>query len=182
MDRIHLNFGLNFPTGDTGKRSDTPAGENQKLPYPMQLGSGTYDPILAFTWVRKYSEWSMGLQSDCTLRFGENDEDYKLGNEYGVTVWVARNLNEQASLSFRVDAELREKIKGRDKELNPNMVPTARADLSSMRTVNGLVGLNLYKSKGLFAGNRLAVEIGLPLYQDLDGPQLRSDYGFTIGW
>lgn len=28
----------------------------------------------------------------------------------------------------------------------------------------------------------LAVKIGLPLYQDLDGPQLKSDYSFTIGW
>ncbi len=29
---------------------------------------------------------------------------------------------------------------------------------------------------------RLTVEIGLPLYQDLDGPQLKSDYSLTIGW
>ncbi len=31
-------------------------------------------------------------------------------------------------------------------------------------------------------GNRLAIEVGLPLYQDLDGPQLKNDYSFTIGW
>ncbi len=129
-DKVHLNLGVSFPTGDTDKRNDTPAAENQKLPYPMQLGSGTYDPILAVTWVRKYSDWSMGLQSDCVLRFGENDKGYRLGNEYGATAWVAKNLNEYASLSLRVHGKIRDEIEGRDEELNPNMVPTARPDLS----------------------------------------------------
>ena len=181
-DKVHLNLGVSFPTGDIDKRGDTPAGENQKLPYPMQLGSGTYDPILAVTWVRKYSDWSIGLQSDCVLRFGENDEDYRLGNQYGVTAWVAKNLNEHASLSLRVHGKIRNEIEGRDEELNPGMVPTARPDLSSRKSVKGFAGLNLYKPKGALSGNRLAIEIGWPLYQDLDGPQLKSDYSFTIGW
>ena len=64
-DKTHLNLGVSFPAGDTDKRGDTPAGENLKLPYPMQIGSGTYDPVLALTWVRKYSDWSIGLQPDC---------------------------------------------------------------------------------------------------------------------
>ena len=62
------------------------------------------------------------------------------------------------------------------------MVPTARADLSGRKSVKGFAGFNLYKPKGAFSGNRLAVEIGWPLYQDLDGPQLKSDYSLTIGW
>ena len=148
----------------------------------MQLGSGTYDPVLALTWARKYSDWSIGLQSDCVLRFGENSKDYRLGNEYGATVWIAKNLNEYASLSLRIDGEIRERIEGRDKELNPKMVPTARPDLSSRKSVRGFAGINLYKPKGAFAGSRLAVEIGWPLYQNLDGPQLKSDYSFIIGW
>ena len=181
-DKVHLNLGVSFPTGDTDKRDETPAGENQKLPYPMQLGSGTYDPIFAVTWVRKYSDWSMGLQSDCVLRFWENDENYRLGNEYGATAWIAKSLNEYASLSLRVHGKIRDEIEGRDEELNPSMVPTARPDLSSRKSVRGFAGFNLYKPKGTLSGNRLAVEVGLPLYQDLDGPQLKSGYSFTIGW
>jgi len=181
-DKIHLNLGVSFPTGDTDKRADTPAGEDQKLPYPMQIGSGTYDPFLALTWVRKYSDCSMGFQSDCVLRFWENDEDYRLGNEYGATAWVAKNLNDYASLSLRIHGKIRDEIEGRDEELNPNMVPTARGNLSSRKNVKGFAGLNLYKPKGAFSSNRLAVEIGWPLYQYLDGPQLKSGYSFTIGW
>ena len=181
-DKIHLNLGVSFPTGDTGRRDDTPAGEKQKLPYPMQLGSRTYDPLLAVTWVRKYSGWSTGLRSDCVLRFGENDENYSLGNEYGADAWVAKNLNEYASLSLRVQGKIRDGIEGRDEELNPDMAPTARPDLSSRKSITGFAGLNFYKPKGALSGNRLAVEVGWPIYQDLDGPQLKSDYSLTVGW
>lgn len=181
-NKVHLNLGVSFPTGDTGKRDDTPAGDDQKLPYPMQLGSGTYDPLLALTWVRKYSDWSMGLQSDCVLRFGKNDEDHRLGNEYGATAWVAKNLNEHTSLSLRIHGKIHEKIEGRDDELNPSMVPTARPDLNSRKSVKGFAGLNLYKPKGALSGNRLAVEFGWPLYEHLEGPQLKSGYNFIIAW
>ena len=32
------------------------------------------------------------------------------------------------------------------------------------------------------AGQRLGVEIGIPVYQDLDGPQLERDWTFRAGW
>lgn len=79
-------------------------------------------------------------------------------------------------------ASYRDGIEGQDEELNPNMVPTARPDLSSRKSVKGFAGLNLYKPKGAFSDNRLAVEIGWSLYQDLDGPQLKNGYSSTIGW
>ena len=41
--RVHLNAGMSFPTGSIDKKDGTPAGPNQQLPYPMQLGSGTFD-------------------------------------------------------------------------------------------------------------------------------------------
>ncbi len=181
-DKIHVNLGISLPTGSTNKRGNTPAGTGQKLPYPMQIGSGTYDPVVALTWLRRYPDWSMGLQSDSVLRFGENDEGYRRGNEHGVSIWVAKNLNNHVSVSLRVDGEIRRKINGDDYDLNPKMVPTARPDLSGRKSVYGFAGLNFYKSKGRFSGNRLAVEMGLPLYEDLDGPQLKTDYSLSLSW
>jgi len=31
-------------------------------------------------------------------------------------------------------------------------------------------------------GNRLAIEVGAPVYQDLDGPQLETDLVLVLGW
>jgi hypothetical protein len=45
---FHLNAGMSFPTGSTSETDDTPMG-NVRVPYPMQLGSGTYD-LLPGSW------------------------------------------------------------------------------------------------------------------------------------
>lgn len=181
QQQLLLNLGISLPTGDIDERDDTPAG-NQRLPYPMQLGSGTFDPLIGLTYWNKIDRWSWGVQAGAVLRFGKNDEGYRLGNEYYATPWIARNLADYASVSFRLDGKTWGNIKGEDDELNPMMVPTARTDLRGGERIDALIGLNLYKPGGTLAGNRLAVEFGLPVYQNLDGPQLETDYRLTLGW
>ena len=173
--RVSLNLGVSLPTGETDEKDDTPAG-NIKLPYPMQLGSGTIDPILGISFTRLLDTWSWGAQANTTLRFGKNDEGYRLGHEYKATTWAARKLSPSASVSFRLDGQSRGNIRGRDDELNPMMVPTARADLRGGRRVDALLGFN-----GVFYGHRISGEFGWPVYQDLDGPQLETDYRFMLG-
>ena len=41
--RLLIRAGVSVPSGSINERGNTPAGADQKLPYPMQLGSGTYD-------------------------------------------------------------------------------------------------------------------------------------------
>ncbi len=180
--RFMLNAGLSFPTGSIDERDDTPAGSNQKLPYPMQLGSGTYDILPGVTYVDGIGKWSWGSQLNAVVRLGENDNNYTLGNQYGLTAWGARKINRYASASLRLDGKTWGNIDGSDSQLNPAMAPTARTDLRSGERVDMLVGVNLVAPDGKFKGNRLAIEAGTPVYQKLDGPQLETDYRLTIGW
>lgn len=184
---LHANVGLSFPTGSTDERDATPMTKTRnqpdaKLPYPMQTGSGTFDPVFALAWWKKYPGWSIGTQTEATVRLGENDEGYTLGNKYEVSCWVARNLNENASVSLRLKGEITGNIDGRDNDLNVALSPTARPDLRGAKSVGILVGFNLLAKRESLSGHRLAGELGLPLYQDLDGPQLKSDYRFVLGW
>ena len=181
--KLHINFGLSTPTGSIDERDDTPAGQDRKLPYPMQLGSGTVDPLLGLTYTHLFGPWSFGGQANTVLRFGENDEGYRLGNEFGLTAFANRNLGHNLSLSFRLDGKAWGDIHGQDSDLNPNMVPTARTDLRGGRRVDALVGLNLLAPHdGMLKNHRLAAEFGMPVYQHLDGPQLETDYRLTVGW
>ncbi len=174
--QVSLNMGISLPTGKTDKKDNTPAG-NIKLPYPMQLGSGTVDLILGITYTRLLDAWSWGAQAKTMLRFGKNDEGYRLGHEYTATTWAARNLSPRLSASFRLDGKFWGNARGRDKDLNPMMVPTARSDLRGGRRVDALLGFN-----GVFHRHRITGEFGWPVYQDLDGPQLETDYRFMLGW
>jgi hypothetical protein len=180
-DKLLLKLGASLPTGSTDKRDTTPMG-NVKLAYPMQLGSGTVDPMLGITFTQRLQNWSWGAQGNTVFRFGSNSDGYRLGNEYGATGWVARNLNDSASLSFRLEGKRWGDIHGRDPALNPAMMPAARTDLRAGTRVDAAVGVNFYRQGGTLDGHRLALELAIPVYQDLDGPQLKSDYRLTAGW
>lgn len=183
--RIHLNLGLSLPTGSIDEQDDTPAGPDQHLPYPMQLGSGTYDLLPGITYVGERDEWSWGTQGIATLRLGENDNDYTLGDRLALTGWVVRKLSSRLSGSLRLKGDWWGNVDGEDKKLPPmmkNMVPTADPDRRGGRRIDLLVGINSEFHDGGLGGHRFALEAGAPVHQDLDGPQLETDWTVTGGW
>lgn len=49
-------------------------------------------------------------------------------------------------------------------------------------TVTLFAGVNLVAQRGALRGHRLALEIGAPVYQDVNGLQLETDWVATLGW
>jgi hypothetical protein len=182
--RLHFNGGISLPSGSIDEKDTTPAGKDQQLPYPMQNGSGTVDLLPGVTYLGQYGEWSWGAQIAGTIRLGKNDRDYRLGNRLDSTLWGARNWFNWFSTSLRFRYQVWGNIKGEDPVLNPQMVPTADPDRQGGSRVDSLFGINFYVPKGprLIRGQRLAVEVGFPIYQNLDGPQLETDWNITFGW
>ena len=176
--RLHVQAGMHFPTGGIDETGDTPMGTNVQLPYPMQLGSGTFDLRLGATLLGQTASWSYGAQGNVVLRLGDNDRDYSLGNRFGAEFWAAYLLQERVSISGRLDAQVWDHVDGADGVLNPMMVPTADPNRRGGKRVDGLVGANASVGKG----HRLALEVGMPVYQSLDGPQLETDLLLTLGW
>ena len=176
-----LNAGLSVPTGSIDEKDDTPAGPNQQLPYPMQLGSGTYDLLSGLTYRSQLTDYSWGAQVGAVIRLGENDNDYTLGDRYRLSSWGARKWADWISTSLRIAAEKVRNVDGADPQLNPNVVPTADPDLRGRTRIDALFGINLIGLEGALKGQRLFFEYGVPVQQDLDGPQLETDWMFTAG-
>jgi len=183
-NNVILNFGLSLPTGSIDKKDDTPMGPNLPLPYPMQLGSGTWDLLPGVTYNGRQGNLNWGGQILGVVRLGENDRNYTLGNRLNVTTWTAYNINYWLSGSFRLDWGFWGNIDGADPDLNPAVVPTADPDLQGGNRLDALVGINFVNQIGpkWLQGQRLAFEFGLPVYQDLDGPQLETDWIILFGW
>lgn len=182
--RVHLNAGMSFPTGSIDKKDSTPMGPNQQLPYPMQLGSGTFDLLPGITYLGQHNNLSWGSQVSGTIRLGENDRDYTLGDALDITAWGAWDWYNWISTSARMDWQFWGNIDGADPALNPTVVPTADPNLRGGNRLDLLFGLNFYVPEGprFIKGQRLAIEMGFPIYQDLDGPQLETDFILTAGW
>ena len=182
-NRFLLRAGLTLPTGSIDERGDTPAGSDQRLPYPMQLGSGTPGLISGITYLGQAQNWAWTAETIGTIRLGTNSNDYSLGDRLHLIGWVARRLTDRVNLAARIDAQNWANIDGADPDLSPAMVPTADPNRRSGERVELSVGLNFYLPQGdVNKGHRLAIEGGAPVYESLGGPQLESDWYVNVGW
>ena len=184
-NRIVLNAGVSLPTGaiDAKDHKDgNPALPLIQLEYLMQRGSGTYDLLPGVSYLGDSQNWSWGAKTLETVRLGRNDHGYRLGNEYGGSAWAAYAFTDWFAPSLRLDGKVWENINGADPALAANPTPEGRPNLRAGARVDLLFGLNLYVPRGLLAGNRFYVEGGIPVYQDLTGPQLGTAWMIGAGW
>ena len=152
------------------------------LPYPMQIGSGTYDLIAGIGKVIHRKSGSSGVQIRGHFRIGENDDDYTVGNKYQATAWYSHRFSRRVSVSVRGLYQYQGDYNGSDPRynmaLNINLVPTVDPDLRGGERLDLAVGLNWV----LPDGHRLALEYQRPVWQKLNGPQLGTDSVITMGW
>ncbi|WP_120500344.1 transporter [Roseovarius sp. EL26] len=183
--KVHLNLGMSLPTGSITERGNvlTPMGmtTNVRLPYSMQLGSGTYDLLPGVTYTGNSGMFNWGSQLRGTIRLGENDESYTLGDEAAVTAWASVQPQPWVSLSGRVEAKKLGRIEGMDTNIM-GPVQTADPDNYGGETVNMFVGANFVAQRGALRGHRLALEAGYPIYQNLNGVQMETDWTLNAGW
>ncbi|MCF8713247.1 transporter [Joostella atrarenae] len=181
--QLHAQVGISFPTGSIDETDVTPMSTPNEtiLPYPMQIGSGTYDANLGLTYLKQWEYLSFGSQIKGVFRFEENDNEYRLGNEYSINNWVAMPVNEWFSFSGRVKWAAIEKIDGTNPDLNPMMVVTADTANSGKTYAEAGIGFNLYAFKGSLKNLRFGFEAALPLYQNMNGIQLKNQETLTLG-
>lgn len=180
---LHGQLGFSLPTGSVTESDATPAStpNEVELPYPMQLGSGTFDPNLALTYLGQRESISWGSQIRGVFRFGENDREYRYGNRYSLNNWFAVKANNWLSISGRLEGLIVGEIEGADPNLMPMMVITADTNNSGGTYINSGIGLNTYISNGALKNLRFGFEFGYPLYQDLNGIQLKTKETLTFG-
>ncbi len=191
-DELVTSLGWNIPTGsinekvtmrmsgtnlNTGGAMSTTNGPIQ-APYSMQLGSGTYDLVPAVTYNKSLGTWNVGGQATYIFRIGENNNNYTLGDQLEVTAWGTYSVNPGFTLSSRINILDWGKIDGQDPNINPMMSPTADPDASGGSRIDVLFGMSGHINRH----HMLSAEIGFPVYQDLNGPQLETDVLYGIGY
>jgi nitrous oxide reductase accessory protein NosL len=182
-DHLTGSLGLGIPTGDINQKFTT-MGMTFRAPYDMQLGSGTVDlkPALTYNTLSDDARWNWGGQASCTYHVGHNENGYSLGDSAKVTGWLQRAVGPAATW-LRLAYNYAGRINGRDAEidklLDPVMgAPTPDADPGNYggHRIDGFVGAS-------FAAGpvSIGVEGGIPLYQYVNGLQLKNDWYLTAG-
>jgi hypothetical protein len=180
-NRAQFNIGVSLPTGSIEERY---GDATVRLPYSMQLGSGSYELLPGIGYSGRKEKYFYGGQVNGVFRLDGNDNGYKFGDGYNFTAWVSRKVNNSFSVSSRFDYNKSEAIEGIDGNMmGLAMISTVDTSLYGQERLDLLFGINyLISSQGYLDGNRLAFEVGAPVYRRIDGPMLEVDYKFIIGW
>lgn len=183
--QINVAVAFSLPTGSITQEDQilTPTGAtpSTRLPYPMQLGSGSFDFKPSMVAFDRAGKWSYGAQAKANIRLERNSADYSFGDIFEATTWLSYEAQPWISFSGRIKGKTQGRIRGQD-ALVVAPVQTADPDNQGGDMVEILGGINLASSKGVLKGHRLAFEVGVPLHRNLNGPQLETDSMFTIGW
>jgi len=183
--RVHLNLGLSLPTGSIDEEDDvlTPMNTRPRLrmPYAMQLGSGTYDLEPGITYRGHQDRIGWGAQYIATLRLGENDEDYSLGDKHRLTGWGSYRVADWASISLRLSYQDEDSIDGTDPIVTAP-VTTANPDNYGGERLDMAVGVNLVGQEAGLRGHRLALEYQSTLDQDANGVQMEMESMVILGY
>ncbi len=182
--RISYSIGLSFPSGSIDEQGDTPrAPGNQQLPYTMQLGSGTWDIPVGISYIEDKVGYSWGANVFAKTRMGKNDRDYRLGNRFAVSVWNKWYVNEHFHPLAKVVFQDWGHIFGQDDEIT---VPHAKfpypAGITNPHNYGGQK-INLVVGGDIYLGTQvLTLEVGAPIYQNLNGIQPKETVHFSLSW
>ncbi len=194
-NQASLLFGLSIPTGSIDERNTQhPVASRQKelQPYGMQLGSGTFDPTIGYLYQASRSPYWWGVNATYTARLYDNDRNYRLGNEtrldlYGMYQfkynWLAQiqlNLHHQDAIRGEAD----EAVSGASGRVTQGDASSPYAtplwDTSNYGGTQAFVTLGVQWQPAPL--HIVDFNLGLPVYRNLNGPQLEQDYRVMLTW
>jgi len=190
-----LLFGLSVPTGSINQKNSNHPLEmrrNEHLPYGMQLGSGTFDPSLGFLYQQSSSPWWWGANASYTARLYDNSRDYRLGDEFRLDGYLMYQLRYDFLLQAQLNGAWQDSIRGEmDVARDGSSGHVTQGDPSSPYTTplwdpDHYGGVKLALTVG-FQWQPVPLQIidfnvSVPVYQDLNGPQMADDFRVMLTW
>jgi hypothetical protein len=179
--QVSASVGISFPTGKT----DLTGGSeylNMRLPYMMQAGTGSVDFLPGITYLKTSPKIEWSAQCLAVIRTFSNDAAYHYGNEVTLNAWMAFKPCAAISASVRVEDWMGEKIQGADPLIFMMNEPDADPENYGGHRINGYIGINYYMNKGFLNQSKIGAELGMPVYQNLNGPQLAFQRVITVGF
>ena len=179
---LKTSLGIQIPTGSINEMGDTPrngTGTLERLPYTMQLGSGTPDVAISAGYNQRVGQFSLGTNISSTIRTGMNENGYRLGNSYGVSLSAQYNLRWYLKPGMRISARHLGEIQGRDESLLVPMAFPFPASITNPANYGGEKIHAAFNVATCFSKNcnvTFTGEVGVPIYQNLNGVQPKDRY------
>ncbi len=184
--------GLSFPTGSINKRfANSPVtGQNgQILPYKMQMGSGSFDPIFSATFQGATDPFWYGFNATYIGRWHENDQGYEQGDEVKWDLYGMYQFHERALVQLQFNGHWEDQYNGLPGATlfngNGIFAPTGQF-ASPLFDPNNYGFTKVNVSAGVqyqpFPLHVMELLASVPIYQDVNGPQLKEEWRMMFSY
>lgn len=167
--RVAPFVGLKMPTGD-----DTERDSLGRIPQPLQLGSGSWDPRLGtvFTW--QTFDWEFDASAEYQFNTEANDFEFgdraRIDVSYQYRLWPWELGGGVPAFFYGV--------------LESNLLIDQKNEIAGMNDQNS-GGTTWFLAPGIqYVTKRVILEgvVQIPVRQDLNGSALRNDYVIRVGF
>jgi hypothetical protein len=193
--QVSLLMGLVLPTGSIDeKNKDHPVEARRKelLPYGMQLGGGTFDPVLGILYQGSSTPWWWGVNLTYIPRLYDNSRDWRWGSEFRYDLYAMHQFRYDMVAYAQLNGKMQGKVRGEmdaaadgssgratiGDPTSGYTTPTWDPDNYGGHIVHTTVGLQWQP----VPFNIIDVGLSLPVYQDLNGPQMEEDWKLIFTW
>jgi hypothetical protein len=183
MNRVNINLGLSLPTGSTTDNiylllpNDT--APSKRGFYAMQPGTGTVDALPGIAYSGVLKAWSWGLAYRARLPLDLNAQGWQYGDLHEVNAWGGYSWMPGLETTLRFNGTIQGAIHGND-PLIRGYAQGATPLFYGGQQVSLFGGVIV---SGRYFGldpAQIGLEAGLPLYQQLNGPQLGRDWQVNL--
>jgi len=194
--KLNFTVGISLPTGSTDVRGlmthQAGVTNEQKYPYGMQLGSGSYelkqgiefsdtlDTIDSISWGAKYM---------LTARLNDNKHDYRLGNVFELEGWSQWEAHSLVSVKAMLKLRSQGRTTGSDEEMDrDNTIEGGEFFAMSPSLSSENYGGNRIDAGGAIKFKipgdiySITTDFSMPIYQNLWGPQMATSWIASINF
>lgn len=177
--------GLSVPTGSINERDN-----GSLLPYSMQLGTGTVDPIVGVLYEGSHAPWWWGADLLFTKRVYKNARDYKFGDELRFDLYAMYQPRYDLVAELQINNRWWGEIYGQadnaeegtghimNNPAKPFATPLWDPDQYGGHQMNLTMGVQWQP----WEKHIINLQGGFPIYQDLGGLQMDEKFELAVTW
>ena len=146
--QLHLNFGLNVPTGFLDYQNVQPSPTFPNLPYVIRTSSRHLRSVARADLSRTKRVLDLGRTGFGRRALGLEPRRLRSGRPGGFDGLVVTPLDRAVGASVRIDGQGWGNVRGADPRLNTSLSPTNRPDMQGGTRLNLLFGINYFLPRG----------------------------------
>lgn len=175
--KAHATLGVWAPTGKVDRKN----ADGTFAHYMMQSGSGTWDIEPALTVAGQSGMIGYGAQASYRWRTKDaNESGFAFGDKAQASGWVSYLVDSGFSLTSRLTWEHEGQILGHYNGPHNHRTPSDIPANYGGDTVLAGFGANIALPVSGRHRPQIGMEVGVPLYQDLNGIQLPEDWRASL--